>query len=418
MIKVCFLGIFIGTFSLMLTLIITNGFEKVISEKMQGLNAQIILSSPGNRLDYLQLSSVLKREFFDNIQAISGSSIKQALLEQDEQHTVLFLKGIDPVNEGNVTSFNSKITHPKQATLQALINENNLFIGHRTASDKGLSVGDDITLLIPEPGGKKKINLRKKQCKVGGIFNVGLEEYDSNFAFIDLETFNELFDQQGVETITLKLAQPQLIFPQLNTITQLISRSWWKDVYLWVQNRLTQSLWPEQHEQQVVNKLKQRFPRLQINTWKDLYPSLASSLKLEKYVSFFVLALITLVACMNMVSLLFMHIEQKRPDIALLKTIGMSHTHIRSIFIRIGLSITLFASSLGLACAAIAGYCLQAYPFIKLPDVYFVSHLPARMDCEIFVVVFLATLLLGFLATWLPAQRATKINVTQVLRHE
>ena len=311
-----------------------------------------------------------------------------------------------------------KIITPTTSAFATLVSENKLLIGHKTARERGLTVSDSLTLLIPEPGGKKKINLQKKRFEVGGIFNVGLEEYDSNFAFTSLENLNELFDEQGVEQITLKLKDAQSQRPRLEHIQQLLSLEWWTETATWLKSRVLHTFLPDTHEQKTITRLKERFPKLQINTWKDLYASLASSLKLEKYVSFFVLALITLVACMNMISLLFMHIEQKRPDVAILKAMGMPLTRIRSIFMRVGLSITLSASLLGLGLAALTGYLLQAYPFIQLPDVYFVSHLPARMDIEIFVVVFLATMLLGFLATWLPAQRATKINVTQVLRHE
>jgi ABC-type lipoprotein release transport system permease subunit len=61
---------------------------------------------------------------------------------------------------------------------------------------------------------------------------------------------------------------------------------------------------------------------------------------------------------------------------------------------------------------------LEKYPIIELPDVYYVSHLPARMNAEIFVIVFLVTMLLGFLATWLPSRQAKQIKIAQVLRQE
>ena len=121
---------------------------------------------------------------------------------------------------------------------------------------------------------------------------------------------------------------------------------------------------------------------------------------------------------MNMISLLFMQIQQKRRDIAIFKAMGMAHTTIKRLFLRIGLSITFVASLLGLGLAAGVGFLLERYPFIQLPDVYYISYLPARMEPEIFLVVFLATMLLGFLATWIPAKRVRKINIVDVLRQE
>ena len=113
MIKICFLGIFIGTFSLMLTLIITNGFEKVIHEKMQGINSQIIVSSQGNRLAYEGIRTLLLTEFKRDIQAVSARTIKQALIDHDKKQSVIFLEGIDGQNEAQVTTLPEKIIYPK-----------------------------------------------------------------------------------------------------------------------------------------------------------------------------------------------------------------------------------------------------------------------------------------------------------------
>src|SRR5437763_9435824 len=81
MIKVCFLGILIGTFALMLTLIITNGFEKAIHDKMRGINAQIMISSPGNKLDASGITPAIKQTLGSDCAGISGNSIKQAILD-------------------------------------------------------------------------------------------------------------------------------------------------------------------------------------------------------------------------------------------------------------------------------------------------------------------------------------------------
>ncbi|MBY0353452.1 ABC transporter permease [Candidatus Babeliales bacterium] len=396
MIKVCFLGIFIGTFSLMLTLIITNGFEKVIHEKMQGINAHVVMYAPKSQLDYTGLRTALEAEFGDQVCGISASSTRQAIIDRDKTQSVIFLKGIDQDHEHEVSILPEKITAPahavatvgKQDLLSMLLQDNNIIIGHKTAEHYGLQVGDTLTLLIPEPGGRSKIFLNKKQVVVSGIFSVGLEEYDNNLAFTSLDYFKTLYDDKGVDHISLKVKKERSFFSAQDT------------------------------EVMVQQALKMRFPHLVINSWKELYPALVASLKLEKYVMFFILALITLVACMNMISLLFMQIQQKRRDIAIFRAMGMSRKMIQSIFVRLGVFITFWSAALGLGLAACVGFLLERYPFIELPDVYYVSHLPARMDAEIFLVVFIATMLLGFLATWLPARRSRTLNVAQVLRQE
>jgi len=371
---------------------------------MQGINAQIIISAPRHRLNYDDIRNTIKQEFGDKIQGISGNSIKQAIIDKDDTHNVIFLKGIDERREHRVTSIADKITFPlarspqeKTRMLYDLLQDNGIIIGYKTAETLKLKVGDQLNLMIPEPGSKKKILLSKKEVVVKGIFKVGLEEYDNNFAFISLDLLNEIFDEEGVDCVTITLR---------NGLHQSFSE------------RLSRLFSFNSPEHTFIAQLKTRLPHLRVQSWKELYPALVSSLKLEKYVMFFILALISLVACMNMISLLFMQIQQKRKDIAIFKAMGLASNNIQSLFLYLGLGITLSASLLGLGLAAAAGYCLERYPFIELPDVYYVSYLPARMDSEIFLIVFVITMILGFCATWFPAQRTKKINIAEVLRQE
>ena len=388
MLSICFFGIVVGTFSLMLTLIITNGFEEVISEKMQGINAHAIISAGGNRLDVTPLRHMLKDEFRSEVVGIAGSTTKQLLIENGDNRTLIFLKGVEPEYERQVTNIEKKLLGP--GTLPALLDDDGIIIGHKLASTLGVKVGQRVNLLIPEPGSSNKITLRKQKATVTGITKVGLDEYDSGFGFCNHDFLREIFDEKdGLENVALKLARAPS----------------WRD-------------WFVAWDDSLVARLKERLQGLNVHSWKELYPALVSSLKLEKYAMFFIIALISLVASMSMISLLFIFMQQKRRDIAILLTMGMQPRDISKIFLQIGMTVTLLGGSIGLALAAIAGYILQHYPFIELPDVYFVSHLPARMNLEIFVLVFACITLLGFIATWLPARRARKLNITQVLRAE
>jgi len=400
MMKICFAGIFIGTFALMLTLIITNGFEKVIHEKMQGITSQVIIHAPGKKIDDENIKEVLQKEFPKYITAASSSSIKQLILDHNNQQTVLFAKGVDPEEEGKVSSIEQKIIKPKLATLPNLLEKNQIIIGYKMAQAHNLEIGTEVKLLIPKPQRKDQIALKKTKAIISGIFKVGLEEYDNNFSYASLDFLKSIFNEKkGVDQISLTLNSEEKDF----SISKLLSTSF--------------GLIPSK-ETQIIKTLKKRLIGLTVNSWRDLYPALVASLKLEKYVMFFILALISLVACMNMISLLFMQIQSKKRDIAIFKAMGMPHKKIKNIFLSIGLSITFLASTLGLISAATAGYFLEKYPFIELPDVYYVSHLPARLDPEIFVVVFICIMILGFLSTWIPAKRSKKINIVEVLRKE
>ena len=175
------------------------------------------------------------------------------------------------------------------------------------------------------------------------------------------------------------------------------------------------NLVPGANESQTIAALKNRF-HLEAYSWKELYPALVSALKLEKYAMFFVLMLIAIVAGMNIVSLLFMYITQKRKDIAILKAYGTPQKTINTIFIVIGIGISASAALGGLLIAYCICLILSIYPFISLPDTYYVSHLPVSMEWNIFGLVFLVILGIGTIASFFSIKKSKSLLIASVLK--
>jgi lipoprotein-releasing system permease protein len=405
--RLCFLGILIGTFSLMMTLIITVGFEKTIHNKMQGINAQAIIQSIGNQLDYENIKEILEKDFDYCLQGVSARKTRQMIVNQKDSQQVIFLTGIDPMNESLVTNITEKMfikdTGGKEVSLEKLLQKNSIVLGYKIAQQIGCKVGDTITVMLPESASKRKVSLRSEKMSVAGVFKVGLEEYDNNVAFASLNYVQVLFDEEGVDSVLVNFR------PDKECFSSLVKYYF---------NRLKKFFSGKSHEEELIEKLRNRLPELQVYSWKDLYPALVSSLRLEKYVMFFIIALISFVAAMNMISLLFMQIQQKRRDIAIYKVMGMPNNMIKKIFLKIGMRITFFASFIGLLCAFIVGFLLKRYPFIELPDVYYISYLPAYLSWEMFLIVFVVVMLIGFFASKIPLQNIDRVNVVEVLRQE
>lgn len=385
MIKICVTGIFIGSFALALTLAIMNGFERVTHETMQNINAQIIIRSYGNTLDVPSFMNLFEKSV-PAVQAWAPSQTRQVMIQNpttNHVEDVVVLRGIDPLREGTVTVLEQKIVSPAHdKNLEHLLIENNILIGSTMARDLELTPGQTVELLFaPEEQTGKKINLDNASAQIAGVFETGIEEYDRGMIFCSLEFLEQLFPDAGVAQLNIKLHH-------------------------------------DAHEPSVIKQLKDALPDVEVYSWKDLYPALVSALKLEKYVSFLVLALITLVASMNIISLLFMQVTHKRGDIAILQALGCPAVIVRRIFIWMGMIMSFCACIAGLVCAAIAAWLLEHYVHIRLPDVYYVTYLPARMDWFLLVAVFVVVMVLSLCATWYPARRATAIHVADVLRFE
>jgi len=384
---VCLSGIFIGSFSLALITAIMNGFEVTIHEKMQGIHANLIIQSYGNNIDIETLGHVLTNEFPD-IKAFSPLVTHHILLRsqhiQNDTPSVVIIRGIDPDAEKNTSSIAEKIISPSQTAIpfSQLFIGDTIVIGKQLALNNNIAIGDSIELLyIQEDQIRgRKITLESHTALISGIFDTGIDEFDNGIAYCSLPFFEKLFPNITIEHINI-------------------------------------SLMPGSNEKNIIEKLHNRIG-LDVYSWKSLYPALVATLKLEKYVSFFIIALILLVASMNIISLLFMHITQKRANIALLKAIGMPNSAISSIFFIIGLSISCVASLCGLVAALLTSLLLQHYPFITLPDTYYVTQLPIAMTWQILAIVFCVVILFSVIAIWIPTRRIRLINISQVLRFE
>jgi len=383
---ICFAGIFIGSFALALITAIMNGFEVVIHQKMQGIHANLIIQSYSDGINMNVLAKIIHQEFPEVI--AFSPSIKHHLLirnndQSDDAPSVAMINGIDPETEIHTSSLSHKIiTKLPDVSFAHLFDDNQIVIGKKLANNHDLHVGDALELLFIRDGyvHGKKVTFDTQQALISGIFETGIDEFDNGVVYCSLSFLETLYPNSDIEQVNVTIA-------------------------------------PSTNEQELIQKLRKRLG-LYVYSWKDLYPSLISTLILEKYVSFFILALILLVASMNIISLLFMQITQKRPDIALLKAMGMPQKSINLIFFTIGMTISIIASSAGLLMALIASWFLQHYPFITLPDTYYVTHLPVAMNGGILLAVFCVVIIFSLIAVWLPIQRISSINISQVLRFE
>lgn len=384
MIKVCFLSIFIGSFALGLVMAIMQGFEVVTHEKMQGIHAQATIQANNDEsLDLNALNKLLNEEFPDVIGA-APSTTEHAIIanpDYDTMPAMIMLKGINPAQESKVTSLEHSLLN-KTAVLNQLLQSNGLIIGINLAENLHLKPGNIVELFFTDEiqPQKKSIKLTKTKALISGIFKTGIEEFDAGFAFCNINFLHSLFPQSGINQLHLKFNA-------------------------------------HVHESELIAALQKRL-NIAVYSWKDMYPALVSGLRLEKYVMFIILVLIMIVASMNMISLLFMQITYKRPDIAILQAIGCPITQIQKIFFLIGSIIASCATFAGLITAYGVSILLEKYPFISLPDIYYVSYLPAKTNFTLLCIIFVVIMIINSCALCIPLSKTRSIRIADILRHE
>lgn len=384
MIRICFLGITIGSAALALVSSIMNGFEYATHHTLQGIHAHLVMHADGEPLALDQIAPILESEF-PEIKAWSPLDTQHVIIQTEDSediNSIIILKGIDAKKEQYTTSLSKKIINPIGATLSDIISNNQILIGSKLATQLRVSPGSSLSLLFTpdQQTRNRKIVFEEYETIIGGMFTSGIDEYDAGVAFCSLDMMQSLFPASAITEIEISL----------HDTTQ---------------------------EQKVIKKLSERFT-LNVYSWKDQYPALVAALKLEKYAMGLILTLIAIVASMNIISLLFMIIMQKRSDIAILQVMGMRQQSLERIFIAIGTLLTMCATTFGLCIAYILGYLLDTYPIIELPDIYYVSHLPIKMDLSVFATVWILVIAIGYITTHIATRTTRRIHITNVLRFD
>ena len=164
-----------------------------------------------------------------------------------------------------------------------------------------------------------------------------------------------------------------------------------------------------------------------IYTWADLNKSLFSALKVERNVMFIILTLIVIVAAFNIISGLTILIKNKTKEIAILKTLGLNNTSIKKSFFLTGFTIGFFATITGIIFGVIFSLNIEkvriflstVFNFEIFPsDIYFLEKLLSEINFYSIFVIFILSLLVSAIASYIPARHISKMKTFRALKYE
>ncbi|MEC4677017.1 MAG: lipoprotein-releasing ABC transporter permease subunit [Nitrospirota bacterium] len=377
-------GVALGVMALLVVLSVMSGFHQDLQKKILGASAHIIIRHyDGTIPEYRKVLESLKGD--KEVEAFSPFVLGQVMISSGKRVHGIFIRGIEPEMEAKTTELLSRI---KEGNVRNLAEKNGIpgiILGKELANNLGVLTGDMINIVSPVAEiGPMGMLPKVKQFRVAAIFEIGMFEYDSNLALTLMKPVQEFFglgdDISGIEM-------------RLRDIDKA------PEVRRRLQEKLGLSFY--------------------VMDWMQMNKNLFSALKLEKLAMFIMLVLIVLVASFNIISNLIMNVMEKSREIAIMKAIGAKNSGIMTIFMLQGLFIGLVGTSLGLTGGYLLSYLLDTYQLIKLPsDVYYLSHLPVKMQLSDFVAVSLSAIIISFLATIYPAWQAAKLNPVEPLRYE
>ena len=380
-----FIGIMLGVAILIIVMSVMNGFKTDLTNKILGLNPHIVIQPNSFKIEDNFINSLKKK--FKNV-SLSKTYSGEGIIIINNSAKGVILKGVSK-KEKNINEFF------KNFLLEGNINKldsNYVFIGSELAFNLNLTKGDSLSLMssafVTTPLGSIP---KQERFKVAGIFSTGFLEFDQNVVFLNIENALSIFNKEEKD----------------------------QNIEIYLNDPLKANKYKKE-----IQKMN---PNYFIYTWSDLNKSFFSALKVERNVMFLILSLILVVAAFNIISGLTILIKNKTKEIAILKTLGLNNNSIKKSFFLTGFSIGFFSTLCGIILGTVISLNIEKIRIflskvlnleIFPSDIYFLDKLPSEINFISLVIIFIISISISAIASYLPAMKISNMKTFRALRYE
>jgi lipoprotein-releasing system permease protein len=384
-------GIALGVATLIIVMSVMGGFKVDLLSRILGFNGHLgVYGAAGPLQNYDAL--VKKISAVPGVTAAIPVVDGQVLLTDDRgTSSGGYVRGIRQDDLRKLTAVSGHILY---GSLDAFHGDDAIAIGVGLARRFNVGVGGSITLVSPQGAATAFGTIpRVRAYKVAAVFQVGMNEYDSSYVFLPLEAAQIFFQKPDEATqIEVMANDPDAVFAIRRAIYAALAGT-----------------------------------PVSVIDWTQSNNSFFAAVQVEQNVMFLILTLIILVAAFNVVSSLIMMVKDKTRDIAVLRTLGAGRGSIMRIFLMVGASVGVTGTVVGTLIGVL--FCLNIESIQHVvesatgtqvfnPEVYYLTHLPAKLDWREVSQVIGMALALSLLATLYPSWRAARTDPVEALRHE
>lgn len=379
-------GVTVGVAALLIVLSVFNGFTSIVTSFLISFDPHIRIEKRGglDADDYRQVQTLVDSD--TRVMGYSPFVQGKGMLLSRSFSKVVYVCGVDEEKIGKSSGVAEKIVLG-EFLLRDTIGREGMVIGLALADRLAALVGDEISVLSPHAltaALSPFTPVSTEKFVITGIFESNNKEYDANYAYISLDAAQRLFKMEnqfsGIEMRMVNLGNVERVKAEL-------------------ESRLSRDI--------------------QVSTWYDLHKDLYSVMQIERWVAYIILCLIIVVASFNMLGSLTMSVIEKRRDIGVLRSMGVTRRSLIRIFMFEGIIVGVVGTLLGILLGLLLLYLQLEYHLFPLDtSVYIIPAIPVEIQWIDFVAVSFASLMLSVFASYYPARRAAKIIPVEALRWE